>query len=337
VKGAAATASHLGAIGNRDLRPERQRELEVGLDLQLLQDRLSLEATYYDKRSSDALVNVPLPASFGGGTRWENFGAVLNRGYEAVLRARLISTPSVEWNVSLNGSVNHNEVLAISPEVDAIYNNGTSSPGLVRGYPMYSYFDYPIERVSDANGNGIIEPTEIEVGDAPVFNGAGFPRTQLSGTSSVGLLDGRLRLDATVERRSGYVILNAAESLRCLFGSCVGVAIPGASPEAQAANVARATTALHNTYWGFYEDGAFTRLRELSLTYSLPHSLAAQLRARSASLTLSGRNLALWSGYGGADPEVYGFPGGPSGTAATYDRTGVPAAAYWLVRLNVEF
>lgn len=336
VGGTATTGARLGAIGNRDLRPERQREVEGGLDLELLDGRFAVQATYYDKRSTDALVSVALPASFGGGTQWQNVGAVRNRGYEGLINARLLAMPRLSWSVTLNGSVNDNTVLAIAPTIDAIYNSGTTAPSLVRGYPSYSYFDYPIESVADANGDGIIEPDEITVGDTREFAGSAYPRTQFSGTTTLGLFGERVKLGATVEHRGGYAILNIAESLRCALSACAGTALTSAPLAAQAAAVARGTAALHGTYWGFYEDGSFTRLRELSITYALPSAVAGWLRMRDASVTLSGRNLALWSAYSGTDPEVYGFPGGIGGMVATFDRTGVPAPTYWLLRINLD-
>lgn len=332
----AVTGARLGAVGNPDLRPERQREFEGGLDIDLLDGRLGLQATYYDKRSRDALVSLALPSSFGGGTQWQNVGAVRNRGYEALVHARLLDGPKITWNVTLNGSVNDNTVLAISPSVDAIYQTGTVLPSLVSGYPLRSYFDYPIESYSDADHDGIITASEVKVGDTPRFAGGGYPRTQVTGMMDVGLFRDVLRIGAVVEHRGGYKILNVPESIRCIFGSCTGTTFRDASFAAQAANVARTTTALHRTFWGYFEDGSFTRLRELSLTYSIPASLLERLGFDAASVTLSGRNLALWSAYSGTDPEIKTAPGDDS-LAATLDQTGVPAPTYWLIRINIGF
>jgi hypothetical protein len=138
------------------------------------------------------------------------------------------------------------------------------------------------------------------------------------------------------EHRGGYVILNGAEAVRCLFSACSGTAFQNEDFAAQGAYVAVSNSALHNSYWGYFEDASFTRLRELAVTYSLPSSIAAHLRARTASVTLSARNLALWSSYTGTDPEVQTAPGNPD-MPAGYDTTGLPAPTYWLLRVNVGF
>lgn len=330
------TGARLGEVGNQQLKPERQREFEGGIDLELLKGRIAAQATYYDKRSSDALVSMALPSSFGGGSQWRNVGAVRNRGFEILVNARLLATPFLSWDAAISGSVNDNTLLAIAPSIDAIYRTGIGRPSLVRGYPIKSYFDYPIESYSDTNGDGIITANEVTVGDQPAYAGGGYPRTQLSATTHIGLFHERLTIAAVAERRSGYTISNTAESLRCQFGACVGTTFRDASFAEQAANVARGSAALRKTRWGYFEDGSFTRLRELSLTYSLPSSLTNMLKFGSASVTLSGRNLALWSAYSGTDPEVQTAPE-MAEAAATYDDTGVPAPGYWLLRINLGF
>jgi hypothetical protein len=86
--------------------------------------------------------------------------------------------------------------------------------------------------------------------------------------------------------------------------------------------------------YGFIEDGSFTRWRELSLTYDIPLASARLVRARSASLTLTGRNLALLTAFRGADPEggaaSPGFEGYNQGA-------GAPPARYWIARLNLGY
>jgi hypothetical protein len=83
----------------------------------------------------------------------------------------------------------------------------------------------------------------------------------------------------------------------------------------------------------YFERGDFARLRELSLTYTLPEQMSGRFGARAASLTLAARNLALWTGYNGADPEVL-----QANTNFTRsDFLTVPPARRWVVRANVTF
>ncbi len=83
-----APGLRLTSIGNPDLKPEVTTEMEAGLDVGFLNDRVNVEATFFNKGSKDALFNRPLPPSYGAGaTKWENLAQVQNRGFEANIDA----------------------------------------------------------------------------------------------------------------------------------------------------------------------------------------------------------------------------------------------------------
>ena len=334
VDGGATTGAGLGAIGNRELKPERQRELEAGLDLELLNGRLTFEGTYYDKRSTDALVAVPLPASIGGGTQWRNVGAIRNQGYELLAKARVVDNALLAWDVGANGSINDNEVLAISPSIDALY--ATGQPSIVRGYPLYSYFDYPILGMHDADGNGILEASELTVGDSLTYIGRSHPRVQLSAFTGIALWSGRIRLSATVDHRGGFKIQNWAASIQCYFGNCSGTSDPNSTLSDQARYIAYVGGEAVNSTAGFIEDASYTSLRELSIAWEMPPSMLNIARMTRGSITLSARNVALWSRYSGADPQAQSQLGQQSYGAA-YDAGGIPTPTYWLVAVHLQF
>jgi len=329
---ASTTGAGLGSLGNDDLKPERQREVEIGIDLQAFDGRANVALTRYDKKSKDALVSLPEPASLGGGTRWENVGAVRNWGYEAELSMTLLEHTNVRWSMSVSGSINDNKVLNIAPGIDALYQS--VYPSIVRGYPLFSYFYVPITGFQDANGDGILAENEISVGSSRAFAGRSYPRTQLSATTELGLLRDRLRISASIERRAGYRLLDH-DWVKCALDACAGAVLPDAPFGEQAAAQARHAPSLGSTSWGFVRDASFTRLRELSLTYSLSDNLLNTLGISGLSATLSARNLALWTRYPGADPEVQTALGRAS-NGAGYDRTGPPPPTYWLIKLQVK-
>src|SRR5207237_7752792 len=98
------------SIGNPNLKPERAREIELGGEATMFQDRLHVDLTYYNKRTRDALIARTVAPSVGSGniTRFENLGAVVNRGFEFLVEGQLVQKPSVGWDVTLNGSHNTN-------------------------------------------------------------------------------------------------------------------------------------------------------------------------------------------------------------------------------------
>src|SRR2546427_373711 len=108
-----------------------------------------------------------------------------------------------------------------------------------------------------------------------------------------------LRASALAEYRGGNRLLNSTEWFRCVQGVCRAAVDPTAPLADQAKAVVGVVTPI-----GFIEDAAFVKLREVSLTYTAPAPWAARVGAQAASLTLAARNLATWTRYSGADPEV---------------------------------
>ena len=96
--------------GDPGIKPERQTELEAGVDFSLLKGRLGLEFTYYNKKIFDFLMQAPLPASSGFSTQWVNAGDLRNQGVEIGLNARPVVSNTIVWNASVNFWLNRSLV-----------------------------------------------------------------------------------------------------------------------------------------------------------------------------------------------------------------------------------
>ena len=298
------------ALGNRDLKPERSTEWELGIDGTFWSGRLTTELTYYNKQSSDALVSRVLAPSLGTGltSRFENVGKIRNSGWETLVNARLLHREAVGWDVTLNASANSNEAVDLG-ELPIL--NLSSTQQHREGYPLFGYWVFALEDYADANGNRIIEVDEITVSDERVFVGQPLPRYEAALTNGVDLLQGQLRLSAMVDYKGGHKVYNNTERIRCASRlNCEGLVSPDASLFEQARTV---LVREHSTrsVGAFIEDGDFIRLRELSLVYSLPESLERRFfRGRSLTATAAARNLGiLWTKYSGVDPEAFGTTG----------------------------
>ena len=339
VDGAPSTGTNVLQLANAHLKPERQRELETGADLDLLSNRIHIEGTYYNKRSSDALVSAQLPVSAGGLiSQWVNLGTVNNTGYEWLLRGQLIDSRVVDWDVTYNGSVNHNKLVALGfGSLTPAQAAANGFPENVLGVPLGSYWDYRITSVTSRNG--IVEPQDITL-SGPTFAGPSYPTTQMTFATGIGLFR-RLRVSAQVDHRGGNTILNLPLEGECAQGNCPDAYRAGTPILKQAYTVVAANFADFNrAFWGYYENGAFTRLREVAITYDVPDRFAHAMHAHSATFMLAGRNLALWTHYRGTDPEVQvGLNGGTAtGIPAAYtDLNGIPPATYWVARLTLGF
>ena len=303
-------------LGNRELKPERSTEVELGLDGTFWNGRLTTELTYYNKSSKDALISRVIPPSIGIGntTRFENLGEVSNKGFEALVNARIIETSAFGWDVTLNGSMNDNELVSLG----GLPNIITSSTLQQReGYPLWGWWSRRLESFEDKDGNGIITYnasnalSEIVVSDTATFNGYSSPRREAAVTSGFDLFNRRLRVSAMIDYKGGHKLYNNTERIRCASRfNCAGLISPNSSLFEQARTV-MVREHPSRSVAGFIEDADFLRFRELSLSFTAPESWAARyLRGRSLVAAASVRNIGtLWTKYSGVDPEAYGGTG----------------------------
>ncbi len=131
-----SAGSSIIQLANEDLTWESTREIDYGLSLGLFNNRITLEADYYDKETSNLLLEVPLPATSGYQTAFKNLGLVSNKGYEFALNANMIENSDFNWNMNFNISFNENKVLDLGDAdeffVTAIGDNQTNNDYVVR-------------------------------------------------------------------------------------------------------------------------------------------------------------------------------------------------------------
>lgn len=106
---------------NKDLRPEQNKNLDFGVSFDLW-DRLSFEVSWYDRRTEEALLDMPIPTSTGYTTLMRNIGSLQNRGVELSFNARILNTYDWRLNLGVNWAYNDNKVLSLY-DGDRIYSN----------------------------------------------------------------------------------------------------------------------------------------------------------------------------------------------------------------------
>jgi len=318
------------AIGNTALKPERAREYEIGGEATLFHSRVNLDLTYYNKRTKDALIARTLPPGAGASvTRFENIGAVVNRGLEALANLQIIDKPSLGWNLIVNAAYNTNFIADMGGVPPII---GTTTRQQV-GYPINGWWQRPYT-YKDVDGNGIIEANEITVADSAQFVGYAEPRWEVTYRTGFDLFNKRLHIVGLFDHKSGYFQLNGTERIRCQSRlNCQGLVDPTSPLWLQARVVALRETP-SGTQWGFIENATYIRLREASATYEFPAEWAHKFRAERLSFTIAGRNLWKASGFSGVDPEANYFEG-PTGIVSNFQTA--PPPTYWTFRLNVGF
>lgn len=327
-----APAVVFSALGNQSLKPEVTREREVGVEMAFFGNRLSFEGGLYDKASTNALIAAIVAPSVGAATtRFQNIGRVENRGWEALVNARLIDGEWFGWDFTFNGSRNVNTLRDLGGTPPQI---GATTQQRV-GYPLDGYWQRRINGWTDGNNDGILTSSEIQVGDTAVFIGPSVPVNEFSFINGFDLLKGKVRINTMVDYKGGHYLLNGTDRIRCESrNNCQGAVDTKAPLATQAAAVA-VREHPSRTQAGFMEKADFVRFRELSVVYRLGQTWASRLiKANSFDVVFSARNLGLWSNYSGIDPESNYF-GGARGTVSDFQTA--PPPTYFTLRFNLGY
>jgi TonB-linked SusC/RagA family outer membrane protein len=323
------------SLGNADLKPERTTEFEGGFDMRVFNNRANIEVTYYSKKTTDALFDVPIPPSSAASatTVRRNFASVKNAGAELAITTTLVDRRMVGWDVTFAASHNGNKVLGLANGADGkpILVNGTGANRDSVGFPVRGWY-YRTYTYADSNSDGFIVPAEVTVNPNFSYVGNSIPKDIVSISNGVDLFSRKIRINASFDYKGGYSISNGTYSFQCGNNlACPGLSNPNASKDEQAAAIAF-TAKNPTTAFGYLENGQFWRFRELSAVWNLPPRLLSRVRASSASLSLGARNLHVWTKYRGADPEEnYGTGDVQSTFASSAPRQ------YYTLRLNLHY
>ncbi len=333
VDGVRVSAAFLGSLGNTRLSPERSTEFEGGGDVAFFDNRLGVEFTLYRKVSKDAIINRATPPSFGApspSSRQENLGSVLNAGTEWVVRGTPVEHKYVAIDFRLGTSANRNELRSLVSGLMAV--GGNQEHNRV-GYPLSAHWEFPILGYNDANGNRIIEPSEVVIGDCLVYMGQPMPPRRTTLMTTFSFFNRALRIASSIDYQGGMGQWNNAGQNQCGSNLCRSQLDPETPLAEQVRAVAAwAVPVARRTAYGFSQTVAWTRWNELSISYKLPDVIAGKVRGRNATVMLLGRNLKLWADYTGADPAVNSRP------IRNYiiDTGALPFTRDWTMRLSVD-
>jgi TonB-dependent SusC/RagA subfamily outer membrane receptor len=329
-------------LGNPALGPERGKEVELGFDAGLLDDRVGVEVTYYDKRTTDAILLREIAPSTGfSGNQFVNAGEIRNTGVELLVRGQAWSTPRHGLDLSFNIASNDNEVTSLGDVTD---ENFISAGTFLRhqiGYPVGSWFSRKVVS-AELDANGRAQNLMCDDGSGGSIPCAGAPNVFLGRTvpKVEGGLNATLRLFddfevfGQLDFKTGFSKLDGNYRVRCFFFSlCRENHFPAEFDPVDIAEI-QAAGRYGNV---LIDDASFTKLRELSLGYTVPSSLARRLGATRASVRLAGRNLLTWSDYMGLEPESTFNGGSRGGNHSLWEQNVMPQLAQFVASINLTF
>ena len=301
-------------LGNADLKPERQTELEFGLDMALFNNRLGIELTYYNQDIEDLLLARTLSPSTGAGSRVENIGTMNNKGFEILITATPIQTEDFSWSITGTYSSNKNEVNNIEGEQFGIGNFGFSVAK--NGQPLGVFYQGYYARNPD--GSLLLTPGGLPQREKGSFdaNGNPVPERDASGQpsgSNLSKVIGDPNPDYIASLINEVTYKNF--SFRLQFDAVQGVDIlswdtrmfyrfgggPASASELAGETVRGTGAANFGIAEAYIEDGSFIKLREISASYLLRDPLKG---VDNIKFSLTGRNLFSIDNFSSYDPEV---------------------------------
>jgi TonB-dependent starch-binding outer membrane protein SusC len=279
-----------GVLGNPNIRPERQREFDFGIDAVTFDSRAVLELSVYQKTISDLLLERQVANSTGFLTEFINGGTLRNRGVEAMLQVSPVRTGSFEWLTRTIFSLNRSKILDLAGL--PAFQTGGFGTGLG---------SFRIEKDKSATqivGSQGLLPN----GECCEIKKLGDGEPDFRMTFFQGVTWGRFGISALLDWQKGSNIINLTKFLYDLGANSADFTTAG-----------RERLMKQPTDAGVYiEDASFLKLREIELHYDLPTEFVTQLGPmKTARLSLAARNLFTITDYTGLDPEVSNFGNQP--------------------------
>jgi hypothetical protein len=313
--------------GSLSLQPERTTGVDIGGDFRFFNDRLSLDLTYSTQTSDGQVFAIPVSNATGYSTFTQNGGRIESNTIEALVRGVIIESPEFSWNATVNFSRTRSRITAMPTGIDEIAF-GTDPAGVVAnrailGGAVGDLWGYDFTR--NSAGKLVINQTTglpILRGDSLVQVGNAFPDAQLGLTNTFSW--NGLSLSFFLEWRIGGVAVDMAERngyrngvtgftevryKQVLFD---GVA-PDGSPNTVPGYIDPTTFwrgSANSTKFFNIQDASWIRLRNVSLSYSLPKTLLEGSVLKSVGITLAGNNLWLNTPFRGYDPDALAYGSG---------------------------
>ncbi|MFD2101257.1 SusC/RagA family TonB-linked outer membrane protein [Flagellimonas iocasae] len=300
-------------IPNPDLKWESTSQFNVGLNLGLFDNRITLTADYYNKQTNDLLLSRPIPSSSGFSSIAENIGKVENQGIEFTLGTQNIVGEDFSWSTQFNISGNRNKVLELYND-QPIDDIGRGGNRIMEGQPIGIFYSYKSLGVDPSTGDIVYEDTnfdgEITSEDRTIV---GNPHPDFIGSLTNTFNFKGFDLSVFLQGSYGNDVFHGSrlflESLQGGDNQIAAVTRRWRQP-GDITDIPRATTdpikSAENKRVSsrFIEDGSYLRVKNITLGYTIGNEFLGRSMVSSIRFYLSAQNLFTWTRYTGLDPEV---------------------------------
>jgi len=351
------------SYANPKLKWESTRQLDLGVDLSLFSNRISLTADYYNKKTFDLLLVTPIPTTSGFGTTLLNIGNVVNHGIDLSLRTVNIRG-AFEWSSAINFSVNRNRVTNLNSTTDIPLPGGII---LRKGQPIGTFYGYVFDGIFQSDAEAASSPVLVgQEQGAP--NPASYARAgdrkykDLNKDGKIDLNDRTIIGNAQPDFTWGFTnsfryrdfdlsfFLQGSQGNKMANLNNIDLLnFTGKNNVLAEGGLNRWTPAHHDNKYpralssgsldagvfssAIVEDASYIRLKNITIGYNVKASLLSKIRIRSLRIYASATNLWTSTKYTGYDPEANTF--GQNTSVVGVDQGGYPQSKVWLVGVNV--
>lgn len=310
---------------NNQLKPEMTKEIEFGLNLQFLKNRIGIDASYYSRTTDDQIFELPVDPACGYSRAITNVGKVRNRGFELLLNTTPVRTDKLRWDVDFNFAVNRNKVIEMTDNLEggriSIYSFSAGDDAVYmyaeKDKELGTFYTYLPKRTDD--GKLIVDENgNIKLTDKVKNTGKSVNNKWTGGVTS-SLSAYGFTLSAALDIRYGGYMFSRTKNLmqftgndtETLYNERNPFVIPNSVVEVSEGVYAENTTPLYlansslqnyyNNYgWGrggeaYLIDRSYAKLRNIALSYMLPQNWVAPIKLTDVSVSIFCNNVFTWT------------------------------------------
>lgn len=338
------------SIGSSNLKPEMTSEFEAGLDLKFFNGRIGIDASYYNRVTSDQIFTLPVDPSTGFASQVTNFGKVRNRGFELTLTAIPVQLKNFTWELGFNFALNRNKVLSMPESLDGgkveLYHFAAGNDAVYmyaeEGKEMGTFYTYLPQYVTDKNSPYYGAPI-VDAHGQPVIGtkleDTGYTMNhKWTGGINTSFSAFGVTLSAVFDIRAGGHMFSRTKNLMQFTGNGIETRynerrpfiIPNSVVDNGDGTYSPNTTPLYmsdGSYQAYFNDygygngglaymidRSYTKLRNISLTWELPRRWVNKIYLSNVSITAYVNNAFIWT----AKDNWYVDPETTTTSSATY-------------------
>ena len=319
-------------IGSSDLKPEMTSEFEVGLNLAFFDNRINIDAAYYNRETKDQIFTLPVDPASGYAYMVTNFGSVRNRGFELLVNTTPVRTKDFRWDLGFNFSKNKNKVISMPESLeggktdiyhfsagnDAVYMYAEECKPMGEFYTYLPQYTADGKPIVDANGQPVLS---AEVEDT----GKNINADWTGGVNTAFTYKG-VTLSAALDIRKGGYMFSRSKNLMQFTGNGEHTTYNGRNPfiipNSVYADGTENTTPIYlnnSSYQDWYNaygygyggeayllDRSYVKLRNITLAWQLPKAWIRQIYLSDVTLSVFCNNVFTWTAKDNTfiDPEA---------------------------------